>query len=247
MCCPGATVAPYSLDGMTPDLVRQESNALSVVNSSAARSADGHLSATFYLNMPQSMQQLAATALPIISAVGPVGSDDSVQQHAPTDNVAGTINFGSGASSVAVVSLGKRPQVHAWLMITSWGFMIPVGVMIARYLRAWDPWWFHLHRGIQLTAVLAGFAGMGVGISMGRPMGTQLEQDHRIIGFTVMGLGFLQVLAIILRPHKEARIRRYWNWYHWWVGRSAVALAITNVYLGLKVYGERKRLRSLFD
>lgn len=45
-----------------------------------------------------------------------------------------------------------------------------------------------------------------------------------------------QVLAVVLRPKKDAKVRPLWNQYHHWVGRSAIVLAIVNVYIGLHLY-----------
>lgn len=43
----------------------------------------------------------------------------------------------------------------------------------------------------------------------------------------------LQVLALGLRPKKDAKVRKYWNWYHHWVGRLALFLAVINIFVGL--------------
>lgn len=40
----------------------------------------------------------------------------------------------------------------------------------------------------------------------------------------------LQMTALLYRPLKTQPIRRYWNWAHWWLGRAATALAISNIY-----------------
>jgi hypothetical protein len=45
-----------------------------------------------------------------------------------------------------------------------------------------------------------------------------------------------QVLAVVLRPKKDAKVRPLWNQYHHWVGRSAIVLAIVNIYIGLHLY-----------
>jgi hypothetical protein len=42
-----------------------------------------------------------------------------------------------------------------------------------------------------------------------------------------------QILAAVLRPKKDAKIRPMWNHYHHWVGRSAIVIATINVYIGL--------------
>jgi uncharacterized membrane protein HdeD (DUF308 family) len=53
----------------------------------------------------------------------------------------------------------------------------------------------------------------------------------------------VQVLAVVLRPKKDAKNRKYWNWYHWWVGRLALFLAVINIFVGLHLGQEEKRLK----
>jgi hypothetical protein len=45
-----------------------------------------------------------------------------------------------------------------------------------------------------------------------------------------------QILAAVLRPTKDAKVRPMWNQYHHWVGRSAIVIATINVYIGLHLY-----------
>ena len=37
-------------------------------------------------------------------------------------------------------------NAHGWLMAVGWGLLIPVGILVARHGKDWDPLWFHLHR-----------------------------------------------------------------------------------------------------
>lgn len=37
------------------------------------------------------------------------------------------------------------------------------------------------------------------------------------------------------RPKKDAKVRKYWNWYHGGVGRLALFLAVVNIFLGLSI------------
>lgn len=46
-----------------------------------------------------------------------------------------------------------------------------------------------------------------------------------------------QVSAFCLRPNKDAKIRKYWNWYHHWVGRLTLFLAAVNIVLGIELGG----------
>lgn len=52
-----------------------------------------------------------------------------------------------------------------------------------------------------------------------------------------------QVLAVVFRPKKDSNTRKYWNWYHWWVGRLALFLACINVFVGLNLSNGERKLR----
>ena len=47
-----------------------------------------------------------------------------------------------------------------------------------------------------------------------------------------------QVLAILARPDKTSKVRRFWNWYHHNIGRAAILVAVGNVFLGLSIAQE---------
>ena len=40
---------------------------------------------------------------------------------------------------------------HGSLMLTSWGILLPAGVLIAHYFRHQDPQWFLIHRAMQIS------------------------------------------------------------------------------------------------
>lgn len=44
-----------------------------------------------------------------------------------------------------------------------------------------------------------------------------------------------KVMALILRSDKASKRRKYWNWYHQWVGRLALFLGFLNIVIGLCV------------
>lgn len=54
----------------------------------------------------------------------------------------------------------------------------------------------------------------------------------------VLCLIHLQVLAILARPDKTSKVRRFWNWYHHNIGRATILLAIGNIFLGLSIAQE---------
>ena len=45
-------------------------------------------------------------------------------------------------------------------------------------------------------------------------------------------------MALLVRPGKKAKVRKYWNFYHHNLGRIAVAFAVGNIFYGLSLAGE---------
>lgn len=98
-----------------------------------------------------------------------------------------------------------RWQIHGVLNAASWGFLFPVGIMIARYLRTFkcaDPAWFYLHVGCQLPAYAIGAAGLATGLLQlgSKSKGTQYTW-HRYLGIALLSLATLQVLTLHLSSH----------------------------------------------
>ena len=49
-----------------------------------------------------------------------------------------------------------------------------------------------------------------------------------------MILGSMQVAAgLLIKPPNSSNLRRVWNVTHWTLGRSALALAIANIFIGM--------------
>ncbi|DBB12339.1 hypothetical protein WJX82_006747 [Trebouxia sp. C0006] len=139
------------------------------------------------------------------------------------------------SSPAAKAHQNKLHHVHGWLMCLSWGFLIPLGVVIAcfRTVRGMGNWWFHLHRALQTLGFLVSLAGLAVGVYLDPGQGGLFWQ-HKIIGVVVNVLALVQVLAgILIRVPNTSNLRRVWNLTHWTLGRSAVALGIANIFIGM--------------
>jgi hypothetical protein len=120
----------------------------------------------------------------------------------------------------------------------SWGILIPMGAMIARYLRVFeaaDPAWFYLHITCQLSGYILGVAGWALGLKLGSESKGITYSAHRNIGIAIFCLATLQVFALLLRPDKKNKYRFYWNIYHHSVGYSAIVLAAVNIFKGLDI------------
>ncbi|OAY77904.1 Cytochrome b561 and DOMON domain-containing protein [Ananas comosus] len=83
-----------------------------------------------------------------------------------------------------------------------------------------------------------GAAGVLLGFGLGDEGAAGNADTHRGLGVAIFVFGILQVLAFLIRPGKASKVRRYWNWYHHYVGRAAVACAIANVFVGLSLAHE---------
>ncbi|XP_020099736.1 cytochrome b561 and DOMON domain-containing protein At3g61750-like isoform X1 [Ananas comosus] len=134
---------------------------------------------------------------------------------------------------------------HGALAMFGWGVLLPVGAIVARYFRRRDPLWYHLHVIIQFVGFLIGLAGAVAGIALYNRVHSNFT-THRGLGVFILVLGSLQVIAFFLRPDKESKIRKYWNWYHHWVGRLALFLAAVNIALGIQIGGAGDTWKAVY-
>ena len=100
---------------------------------------------------------------------------------------------------------------HARLMVLSWGFLLPLGVIIARFFKVlpdqnWpqvldNKFWWKTHLYGQVCGLL--FALVGLGLILGHSKAaTDLARWHAILGWSVMILGMTQALAGFARGSK---------------------------------------------
>lgn len=80
--------------------------------------------------------------------------------------------------------------------MVSWGILMPLGAVIARYLKVFksaNPAWFYLHVACQTSAYAVGVAGWGTGLKLGSDSVGVTQNLHRRIGIALFCLGTLQV------------------------------------------------------
>ncbi|GAB4825265.1 hypothetical protein Ancab_008137 [Ancistrocladus abbreviatus] len=209
--------------------------------------------------MPSSTQmiifakvQLPSTTVNQVWQVGPVSSD-TPQAHSTTgDNVksTGTVNFLSGQVSGGGGggSRLRKKNVHGVLNAVSWGTLMPMGVIIARYMKVFkaaDPAWFYLHITCQFSAYVVGVAGWGTGLKLGSES-SGVYHAHRNIGIALFSLATLQVFALLLRPNKDHKYRLYWNIYHHSIGYTVIVLSIINIFKGLDILDPAKKWKRAY-
>lgn len=140
-------------------------------------------------------------------------------------------------------------KIHGILNAASWGLLLPVGAIFARYLKtfnSFDPAWFYLHITCQLLGYAAGVAGWATGLNLGNESEGVVYTTHRTIGIVLFSLATLQVLAVFVRPDKRNKYRVYWNLYHHSIGYAVIILGILNVFKGMAILGVEQRWRTAY-
>ncbi|CAO1946885.1 unnamed protein product [Urochloa humidicola] len=177
----------------------------------------------------------------LIFAVGPSGAQPSsnnnyLVQHKSYASAA--VNYATGVASTAGGSSASSTRKwHGAMAGLGWGVLMPVGVALARYFRRHDPFWFYAHISVQGVGFVLGAVGVAAGFKLNDD-GVAGADSHQALGVAILVMGCLQVLAFLARPGKASKVRRYWNWYHHYVGRAAVACAVANVFVGLSIAHE---------
>ncbi|XP_010270148.1 PREDICTED: cytochrome b561 and DOMON domain-containing protein At5g47530-like [Nelumbo nucifera] len=172
--------------------------------------------------------------------VGPVDQSTPRSHTTSGDNInsKGSLNFLSGQTTTTGNSVQRRRNVHGVLNAISWGTLMPLGAIIARYLKVFksaDPAWFYLHVACQSSAYIIGIAGWATGIKLGSDSAGIVQHAHRNIGIVLFCFGTLQVLALLLRPNKDHKYRFYWNIYHHSIGYSVIILSVINIFKGFDI------------
>lgn len=162
----------------------------------------------------------------------------------------GTLNFLSG--NVKQGSGGKLivlKSFHGIMCGISWGIMLPVGVLISRYLKVFkttDPIWFKLHVTCQSSGYIIGLIGWATGINLGAQLSGLRYKTHGCIGITLFCLATIQVIVgHFIRP-KERKYRIIWNIFHFFVGYGTITLGIVNVFIGIQILEPEQRWKATY-
>uniref|UniRef100_A0A2N9J7R9 Cytochrome b561 and DOMON domain-containing protein n=1 Tax=Fagus sylvatica TaxID=28930 RepID=A0A2N9J7R9_FAGSY len=162
-----------------------------------------------------------------------------------------TLELPSNTTTIETIKGGKGmvlKNVHGVLCAVSWGIMMPIGVMIARYMKLLngaDPAWFYIHVTCQSLGYLVGIIGWGTGMYLGAQSSGIQYKGHRCIGITVFCLATTQVLVgMLLRPKKDHKYRIFWNIFHYCIGYGTIILSIWNVFKGIGILEPGKKWKE---
>ncbi|KAL1560016.1 cytochrome b561 and DOMON domain-containing protein-like protein [Salvia divinorum] len=236
----------------------------SPVNSYQAQLAEGDLSfpvsdltATYAGNEYTIFATLkldnVSTTLSQVWQEGPLSEDSPAQHPTSGANVqsSGNLNLLSGQTgrTPGAVDSGTKKNIHGVLNSVSWGILLPIGAITARYLKVFpaaNPTWFYLHALFQSLAYITGVAGWITGLQLGSQSSGITYTAHRIIGIVIFCLATLQVTALLLRPKKEHKLRFYWNVYHHFIGYSVIVLSIINIFKGFNILHPDQKWRTAY-
>ncbi|CAL9121748.1 unnamed protein product [Musa textilis] len=160
------------------------------------------------------------------------------------------LDFLSGdAVSAGGNSRLRRKNIHGVLNAISWGILMPIGAIMARYVKVFkvaDPAWFYLHVACQCSAYIIGISGWGLGLKLGSESVGITYHKHRDIAIALFCLATVQVFALLLRPNKEHKYRIYWNVYHHSVGYCIIILSIVNIFEGFDILDPAKKWKHAY-
>jgi hypothetical protein len=152
----------------------------------------------------------------------------------PTGEAAVTINFITGvATQTTGDPLDGKKKTHGILNVIGWGVLLPLGAIIARYAKGFDPQWFYMHAAFQITGYGLILAGLVTGVDLQDEIAGVDIGLHRGLGILIFVLATVQISAVLYRPDTNHKLRRYWNWGHWWFGRIALVIAAINIFVGI--------------
>ncbi|RZR94643.1 hypothetical protein BHM03_00023390, partial [Ensete ventricosum] len=128
---------------------------------------------------------------------------ENLQSMGTLDLIKGAISPSGGSTNVKknVSKIFSIHPVHGVLNTVSWGIMLPIGAIIARYLKKFksaDPAWFYLHVTCQIVGYGVGVGGWATGLDLGSKSKGIQYTTHRNIGILLFCLGTLQVRQISL-------------------------------------------------
>lgn len=114
-----------------------------------------------------------------------------------------------GVALKADGTLTDAMAIHAALMITAWGVLLPAGGVVARYFKVTprqkfpeeidNLFWFNWHRVLQYAGVAVATVSVGI---IGFETGGRVATWHGRLGLVTMGLAWLQIASTWFRGEK---------------------------------------------
>ncbi|XP_011093035.2 cytochrome b561 and DOMON domain-containing protein At3g61750 [Sesamum indicum] len=225
-------IKQYYVKGFTASEIKPDEGELPLTNVPPLVSLQG---ATIYLAFQLKYNKTLKTQPILLAFSTKTPHHHHLAVHDDKTTIYFDFSSGNTDSSVDLSrSILKDRRTHGTLALLAWGLFLPVGAILARYLKHKDRRWYYLHIAFQFIGFLLGVSAVVVGLSLNNTFHSFISA-HKGIGIFVLVLTILQVLAFFLRPSQDSKYRRYWNWYHNWAGRICLFFAAVNIVLGMHI------------
>ncbi|KAL8541029.1 hypothetical protein ACS0TY_002353 [Phlomoides rotata] len=228
-------IKQYHIKGFKPSEIKPDEGELPLTNVPPYVAVQ---SATIYLSFQLKFNTTLKTQ-PILLAFSTKTPTHHHHLTVHDDKTTILFDFSSGKTDSSVdfsPSIFKDRRTHGTLALLAWGLFLPVGAILARYLSRNERLWYYLHVAIQFMGFLFGVAAVVVGLSLYHKMHVFFPA-HKGIGILVLVMTILQVFAFFTRPSTDSKYRRYWNWYHKWLGGICLFFGAVNIVLGINIAG----------
>ncbi|XP_071952294.1 ferric-chelate reductase 1-like [Antedon mediterranea] len=177
----------------------------------------------------------------------------SITQHSQSARYASanSLDFKSAPVSVGGSeddNFDVKIKAHGSLMVIGWIGFVSIGIVTARYLKDFlprkticgKPFWFRFHAMCMITAWLSFMSSfILIFITLEGWVGKSRGDDtyyHAIIGTAAVGLGTLNPIMAIFRPHPGTPRRPIFNVLHFAVGFLGWLCAIVATFYGVRIY-----------
>ncbi|CAL1529178.1 unnamed protein product [Lymnaea stagnalis] len=136
-------------------------------------------------------------------------------------------------------------RAHASLMAVAWLGFAGLAIILARYYK--DGFndkkicgikiWFHIHRISALMTFVLTVSGLILVLIKldGKITQDESAHTHMCLGFTVVSLVCAQVLAGLLRPGLESKVRPIFNFFHRLLGQAALIISAATIIYAYKI------------
>ncbi|KAH7685991.1 Cytochrome b561/ferric reductase transmembrane domain-containing protein [Dioscorea alata] len=134
--------------------------------------------------------------------------------------------------------LSFQITLHALLLWSSVGFLMPLGILIVRMSHKVQccrklKLLFYCHLFLQITAVLIALAGAALSVKY---FENSFDNTHQKIGLGLYAFILIQPLIGFYRPKRGVKLRSLWYFVHWLIGTGVCIMGIVNIYIGLHAF-----------
>lgn len=180
----GGIVKQYYLSGYSSRIIKPDTGYLHIHTTSIL-----HQDKKVYMAFQLSVETQPETSL--LYAIGPLPvTVNCLPCH--RFMIATTINYETGLSAPLGENAYILRKTHATFTILGWGVFVLVGVLIPRYFKHKELFWFHAHILIQVFGFFFGAIGNLTGLALEHVFKVDITL-HKNLGIFIFILGCLQV------------------------------------------------------